>query len=146
MRKLPNSKVSSKENQRGLLRGFSPLIGRTLLVGRSLNKRHQRKKTLKLNALGRLESVAITRRVLDNPFRDTRDQKLNEQVEKASMGLLGTNYYKVWTNEKKLFFRKDSNVCRDRQRKRDMIMKRTGGKGLKVKDAKWSLMSFIQCK
>lgn len=100
----------------------------------------RRLKTLKANSLGRLENAEITRRVLDrNTFPHNRNlDNIPEKTDYVkSLGL---------RRDEKLHFDKDSEICRSRKERRDDIMRRTGGKGLKVKNALWNYTSYIQCR
>lgn len=97
-------------------------------------------KTLKLNTLGRLEAAELSRTVPDKSFNGYENKNLELRHELKSM--MRIDYDKP----EKLVFKKDSEICRERQRRRDDILKKTGGKGLRVKNALWNVTSYIQCK
>lgn len=136
-----------RNRNRGVSKGASPLVSKKVVresaprleAMRLKNDAISRKvKTLKLNTLGRLEASAITRRVLDDKYENKNLQHIPEKSQ------IIRPYSKVENG--KLRFDKDSEICRSRKHRRDEIMKRTGGKGLRVKNALWNYTSFIQCK
>lgn len=96
-------------------------------------------KTRDLNALGRLEAYELSRSVPD--VRRFENRNLEEKRE-----FIRPMIIRDFTNPDKMVFRKDSEICRERQRRRDSIMKKTKGKGMRVKNALWNFTSFIQCK
>lgn len=141
-------KRRSRNKNLGVSKGVSPLVSKQVVrtsaipleAMRLKNDAFSRKlKTQKLNTLGRLEASAITRRVLG--YHGLKLNKNHHIPEKSA--LLKPDSYK---KDGKMYFRKDSEICRSRKEKRDEIMKKTAGKGLKVKNALWNYASFIQCK
>lgn len=103
----------------------------------------RKQKTLQNNALGRLEASVLSRSVPDDRFNDRKFENSNLKDKHE--------YIKNWLKvdrlkPEKMVFDKDSEICRARKKRRDDIMKRTGGKGLRVKNALWNFTSFIQCK
>lgn len=101
----------------------------------------KRKRYKDLNSLGRLDALVLSRSVPDNRFGDTNIYKKrvypNKNLDKPS---------KIRNNSINLKFDLDSEICRARKARRDEIMKKTKGKGLKVKNALWNVASFIQCR
>lgn len=140
MWKLPKRNRSSSKYKSGGFKGVSPLAKKSVLLPNDSGNNTQKTKTLKLNALGRLESFELSRSVFDessskNSQYPNKNQILHKEIKP---------YTKVENG--KLRFRKDSEICRDRKRRRDEIMRKTGGKGIRVKNALWNTLSFIQCR
>lgn len=138
----------SRNKNLGVSKGVSPLVSKQVVRASAIpleamrlkdDALSRKLKTQKLNTLGRLEASAITRRVLG--YHGLKKLNKNHISEKAAF--LKPDSYK---KDGKIYFRKDSEICRSRQKRRDEIMKNTGGKGLKVKNALWNYTSFIQCK
>lgn len=99
-------------------------------------------KTRELNTLGRLEAFRLSRSVPDNrfgvPFRKAVLYH-NKNLDSAKNFRHNSKYIR-------LRFDNDSFICESRRARRDEIMRKTGGKGLKVKNALWNVISFIQCR
>lgn len=143
------SKSRHRRKNRGVSKGVSPLVSKKV-VRESAHRLEvmrlkddatsRRLKTLKLNTLGRLEAAELSRSVPDNRFNDYSNKNLELKHELKPM--MRIDYDKP----EKLVFKKDSEICRERQRRRDDILRKTGGKGLKVKNALWNVTSYIQCK
>lgn len=97
----------------------------------------------RLNTLGRLEALKLSRTVPDNRFGDIFYKKkqplkyLNKNLDKQ----------KNFVNNSKinLRFLRNSEICKARKARRDEIMRKTKGKGMKVRNALWNVASFIQC-
>lgn len=135
-----------RHKNQGVSKGVPPLDKNVLrdsahlLESKRLHAISRRMKTLKLNTLGRLEAAELSRTVPDKSFNDYPNKNLELRHELKPM--MRIDYDKP----EKLVFKKDSEICRERQRRRDDILRRTGGKGLKVKNALWNVTSYIQCK
>lgn len=98
----------------------------------------------KLNTLGRLEARSLSRSVPDNRFGDvyykTRPLK-KEVIRNQNLDRKFDSRY----NPIRLKFLRNSEICKARKNRRDEIMRKTKGKGMKVKNALWNVASFIQC-
>nr|CAI9750205.1 hypothetical protein DWCPWQHM_DWCPWQHM_CDS_0002 [Microvirus sp.] len=86
-------------------------------------------KTLK--ALARLETAKKLRKDLNNP----------KQVIKEHL----TTHIPLRYTFKLLNFRTRNEICKARARRRDEIMARTRGAGLRVKKTTWRPESYLQC-
>lgn len=91
------------------------------------NKPLKTPKTLKQTSLVRLEAVK---------------QKLRKYINKN----LSKNKVLSKYNPQNLTLRTDDVVCKRRSERRKEIMRRTRGKGLKVRNAIWSSDSYIICR
>lgn len=106
----------------------SPVL--TLLRRRLPEAAPSQLKTLK--AIARLETARKLRKDLNNP-KDFLKSRL-------------TSYVPLRYTFKVLNFKTKNEICRARKARRDEIMKRTKGKGLKIKKANWTASSFLQCR
>lgn len=103
--------------------------GAYLVVTRGENAK--RAKVKSLNALARLEAKSkrvLLKHRLDNLRRDSlesakKTRKLNE-----------------------VYFNRDSEICRQRKLRKAEIMAKSGGSGFRVRIARWTPDSFIQCR
>lgn len=92
------------------------------------DKIHREIKSVKtLNALARLELI---KKGLDNHPKDAIQLRLRKD-----------NYGTIEAR-----FKRDSRVCKERKIRRDEIMAKTRGRGIRVRNARWSVDSFIQCR
>lgn len=98
----------------------------------------------KLNTLGRLEARKLSRSVPDNRFGDTyyKTRPLKKEIIRNQN--LDRNFDSRY-NPIRLKFLRNSEICKARKNRRDEIMRKTKGKGMKVKNALWNVASFIQC-
>lgn len=92
------------------------------------DKIHRKVKSVKtLNALARLELI---KKGLDNHPKDA----IQLRRKKDKYGSIEAH------------FKRDSRVCKERKIRRDEIMAKTRGRGLRIRNARWSVDSFIQCR
>lgn len=92
------------------------------------DKIHREIKSVKtLNALARLELI---KKGLDNHPKDA----IQLRKRKNKYGSIEAH------------FKSDSRVCKERKIRRDEIMAKTRGRGLRVRRTNWTADSFIQCR
>lgn len=109
---------------------------------RSKTPKEPKTRIKRLNTLGRLEALSLSRSVPDNRFGDSniyfkKKQYSNKNIDKSK---------KFIDNSKiNLRFLRNSEICKSRKARRDEIMRKTKGKGMRVRNALWNVASFIQC-
>ena len=83
------------------------------------------------NTLGRLEAnkkKRFLKRIIDNNSRNSIESK------------------KIIRRNNEIYFRRDSEVCRERKIRKSEIMAKSGGNGFRVRIARWNADSYIQCR
>ena len=90
-----------------------------------------RAKVKSLNATARLE--ANKKRVL---FKHRLDNLRRNSLE----------FTKKNRRFNEVYFNRDSKICRERKLRKIEIMAKSGGRGLRVRIARWTPDSFIQCR
>ena len=94
-------------------------------------RRERIRETKSLNTLGRLEANhkrVLLKHHLDNLRRDSIESK------------------KFIRHNNEIYFRRDSEICRERKLRKADIMAKSGGRGFRVRIAHWTPDSFIQCR
>lgn len=99
----------------------------------------------KLNTLGRLEALSLSRSVPDNRFGDSNLYYKKKHTSKILNNNLDKQKKFIDNSKINLRFLRNSEICKARKARRDEIMRRTKGRGMKVRNALWNVASFIQC-
>lgn len=100
----------------------------------------RKRKILEINRLGRLDALKLSRSVPDNRFGELNlyhKKYPNKNLDKPK---------NLRHNSINLRFDLDSEICKARKERRKEIMKKTRGRGMRVKNALWNVASFIQCR
>lgn len=120
MAKRPQKKATKKSNKSLHKVALSHRIVKQ-------DKIHREVKSVKtLNALARLELI---KKGLDNHPKDAIQLR-----RKDKYGSIEAH------------FKRDSRVCKERKIRRNEIMAKTRGRGIRVRNARWTIDSFIQCR
>ena len=99
----------------------------------------------RLNTLGRLEALQLSRSVPDKRFVDSNLYYKKKQSPKYLNKNLDKQKKFVDNSKINLKFLRNSEICKARKARRDEIMRKTKGQGMKVRNALWNVASFIQC-
>ena len=99
----------------------------------------------KLNTLGRLEARTLSRSVPDKRFGESNIYYKKKQSQIILNKNLDAQKKFIDNSKINLRFLRNSEICKARKNRRDEIMRKTKGKGMKVKNALWNVASFIQC-
>lgn len=119
----------AKKIRKPVKKSVSVPLGASYLVRKTRGENAIRAKVKSLNAIARLEAVSkrVLVKHLDNPRRDSiksvKKRRLNE-----------------------VYYNRDSEICRQRKLRKAEVMAKSGGSGFRVRIARWTPDSFIQCR
>lgn len=95
-------------------------------------KKHNLKSKIKTKTLPALARLELSKRLIDKEKKNQYNDNKNERV----------------SNEKR--FRTDiadsTRICKERKIRRNEIMAKTRGRGLRIRRATWTLDSYTQCR
>lgn len=140
-----------------ILRAFS--IGKRIKRRRAKLKKELKKiavakpRKKEVNHLKNAENASIFKKtpkktILAENFTDLKKEKKTRlQKEVKPINLIKNELEKEVFKHPISFFIDKKKFCEHRKERRAEIMRKTGGKGLKIKNAKWSIFSkMIKCR